>query len=411
MRHGQLSDYFKGIGVKQLSAVDAEPNRSNQHEIGTTKEMRRHFLGECHKFKFSVTFIWLGDNNDMIILEDWATHYDSRINKPDRSPEWRLYYPSNQVTKFMKAGDTLFLAKAQSGQLLFIVTSSGSISESQLCWLFGFAPKNKTFLTKKIDDNFHELNFTSRLILEQLGVRIGIEEDSRLESIFEQYGPDFPKTKTLAEIARKLIGIEVNVTNDPDFALISWIEFEEEIFRYFEHKFVSERLEQGFICENEVDVDGFIKFSLSVNNRRKSRMGYALENHTAFVLDSFGIKYQREVTTEQKKKPDFLFPSKELYNQLPFGHELLIMLATKSTCKDRWRQVINEADKIPKKHLLTLEPRISGTQTCEMKSENIQLIVPSQIRDSYTDEQKEWIWTVKDFMDYVSQNQKSLMLD
>ncbi len=36
MRRGQLRDCFKGAGVKRLSAVDANPERSNQHEIGTT---------------------------------------------------------------------------------------------------------------------------------------------------------------------------------------------------------------------------------------------------------------------------------------------------------------------------------------------------------------------------------------
>ena len=35
MQRGQLSDYFEGVGVKRLSAVDAEPKTSNQHEVGT----------------------------------------------------------------------------------------------------------------------------------------------------------------------------------------------------------------------------------------------------------------------------------------------------------------------------------------------------------------------------------------
>ena len=42
------------------------------------------------------------------------------------------------------------------------------------------------------------------------------------------------------------------------------------------------------------------------------------------------------------------------------------MLAVKSTCKDRWRQILAEADRLPVKHLLTLEPGISVAQTDEM---------------------------------------------
>ena len=42
---------------------------------------------------------------------------------------------------------------------------------------------------------------------------------------------------------------------------------------------VAERLKQGFVSEDGVDVDDFIRFSLSVQNRRKSRAGHAFENH------------------------------------------------------------------------------------------------------------------------------------
>ena len=39
----------------------------------------------------------------------------------------------------------------------------------------------------------------------------------------------------------------------------------------------------------------------------------------------------------------------------------------KSTCKDRWRQVLSEADRIPNKHLFTLEAAISENQTSKCK--------------------------------------------
>lgn len=42
---------------------------------------------------------------------------------------------------------------------------------------------------------------------------------------------------------------------------------------------VDKRLREGFINNDETDVDGFIKFSLQIQNRRKSRAGLALENH------------------------------------------------------------------------------------------------------------------------------------
>ncbi len=38
------------------------------------------------------------------------------------------------------------------------------------------------------------------------------------------------------------------------------------------------------------------------------------------------------------------------------------MLATKARCKDRWCQILNEADRIERKHLLTLRQGVSESQ-------------------------------------------------
>ena len=74
------------------------------------------------------------------------------------------------------------------------------------------------------------------------------------------------------------------------------------------------------------------------------------------------------------------------------------MLGAKSTCKERWRQVLSEASKIPEKHLLTLEPGISERQTDQMISSRLQLLVPQPIQDTYTDNQQAWLLTLDDFI-------------
>ncbi|MEL7398464.1 MAG: type II restriction endonuclease, partial [Pseudomonadota bacterium] len=66
-----------------------------------------------------------------------------------------------------------------------------------------------------------------------------------------------------------------------------------------------------FTSADGTDVDGFISFSLSVQNRRKSRMGHSLENHMAAVLRAHDIRHVRGAITEHKHKPDFLFPDLE----------------------------------------------------------------------------------------------------
>ena len=77
------------------------------------------------------------------------------------------------------------------------------------------------------------------------------------------------------------------------------------------------------------------------------------------------------------------------------------MLGAKSTCKDRWRQVLPEAAKIPHKHLFTLEPGISEDQTDQMRVVSLQLVVPKPVSESYSQSQKEWLWDLSNFIDHV----------
>ena len=82
------------------------------------------------------------------------------------------------------------------------------------------------------------------------------------------------------------------------------------------------------------------------------------------------------------------------------------MLGAKSTCKDRWRQVLAEADRIERKHLLTLEAAISTFQTDEMADKNLQLVIPLSIHKTYTEKQQAWLFSVADFLHEVRRNQR-----
>ena len=398
MRRGQLRDYFAGVGAKCLSAVDAEPRRSNQHEIGTTREMRRQFLGEA-KHRFQAVYVWLGREQDGFSVQGTATHYDAREMKAHRSPEWRLYYTSNPVTEAMQEGDTLFLAQTNDRLLYFIIAPEGSTSERQLCWLFGLHPTGRAFVSREVTDEEPELDFAARFILDEIGIEFEEPDADRLDTIIERFGSEFPKTAEFSNLARLTLP-EVRAEDDPDMALVTWLSHEEALFRRLERRIVSTRLEEGFFDESgTTDVDGFIRFSLSVQNRRKSRMGLSLEHHLEAIFRAYEIAFVRGVVTENNQRPDFLFPSEEAYRNAPeTGHARLTMLGAKSTCKDRWRQVLAEAAKIPRKHLLTLEPGISEPQTIQMENTGLQLVVPQSIQESYTDRQRVWLWNLGEFI-------------
>ena len=87
---------------------------------------------------------------------------------------------------------------------------------------------------------------------------------------------------------------------------------------------------------------------------------------------------------------------------------MLTMLAAKSSCKDRWSQVLPEAERIKQKHLLTLEPAIAESTTDTMRASSLQLIVPTEIQQTYKKPQQEWLWNVGDFLELVKDRQRSI---
>ena len=408
MGRGQLRDYFSGVGVKRLSAVDAEPGSSNQHEIGTTREMRHQFLGEVRRQEFDATYIWLGEEQGGFTVEKTATHYDAREQQTHRGPEWRLCYPSNPVTEAMREGDTLFLAITNERHLYFIVTPQGSTGERQLSWLFDLQPKGEKWSSREPVEDKPVSGFAVRFILDEIGIEYEQPEADRLDTIIARFGTEFPKTVEFSRLARDTLP-EVKFEKDPDTALVAWLSHEEALFRRLERRIVAKRIDQGF-QENSgaTDVDGFIRFSLSVHNRRKARMGRSLENHLEAVFQAHEIAYVRGAVTENNHRPDFLFPSAEAYRTAPeSGDTGLTMLGAKSSCKERWRQVLAEASKIPRKHLLTLGPGISEPQTEQMANSALQLVVPQSIHATYSDSQRAWLWNISDFLRDVQSRARS----
>lgn len=83
------------------------------------------------------------------------------------------------------------------------------------------------------------------------------------------------------------------------------------------------------------------------------------------------------------------------------------MLGSKSTLKDRWRQVLAEADRIEQKHLLTLEPAISEPQTSEMRAKNLQLVVPKSLHATFRPAQQGWLMSLDAFIDFVEDRQNA----
>ncbi len=408
MKKGYLSEYFVGVAAKRLSAVEADETRSNQHEYNATKTMLMFIGRPAEPTRIPARFLYLADEESEPIVEDaFLTLYDSRKDQPKRSAEYRFYFPTTSVSQKASEGDLLVIAQQRNGDLLVLICDNDSSMSRQIEWLFGFTDlAHQGFSVKsELETEQDRLEFASRLILENIGVVVEISADAYLDTMLKKFSGKLPTTREFSAFARSTLK-DLNPVDEQDLALMAWMEREEALFRTFERHLIADRLSIGFgNGVNGVDVDGFLSFSLSVQNRRKSRVGLALENHLELLFNESGIQFSRTAVTENKAKPDFIFPNAVAYHDAAFDTLRLTMLGVKSTCKDRWRQVLAEADRIDHKHLLTLEASISKHQTDEMRAKNLQLVLPRGLHETYTPEQQAWLMDISSFMAMLRERQ------
>ena len=395
MKRGYLSEYFEGVALKRLTAVEADETRSNQHEYNATKAMLDFMGRPRERTRLPTRFIYLSDEEDPIIEDAFLTLYDSRLNQAHRAPEHRFYFPTTKVS--LKAGinDLLVMAKRRNGEMLVVVAENGSSALRQIEWLFGYEDDLYPRFSARagLEEEKDKIGLAATFILESIGIEVEPTQEDYLEEMLTKFKHAFPTTKIFSEYARSTLpGIDPR--DDADMALVAWLEREEMLFRTLERHLISERLDQGFSADK---VEEFIAFSLSVQNRRKSRVGYSIENHLEIIFTSLGIRYKRNAVTENRAKPDFIFPSQEAYHDPGFATSLLTMLAVKSTSKDRWRQALAEADRLEEKHLLTFEAPITVNQTDEMRARNLQLVVPRPLHYAFTQDQQAWLFDIQAF--------------
>lgn len=188
------------------------------------------------------------------------------------------------------------------------------------------------------------------------------------------------------------------IVSNPDKLLLDWTEEEFRVFRAIENYRYGEEVKKGFSS-----VDDFIALANKVLNRRKSRAGKSLEHHLAAIFDGNQIRYTAQAITEGNKRPDFIFPSEEDYHNVQFSIEKLCSLAAKTTCKDRWRQILNEGDRFKDRHkyLCTMQQGISSAQMDEMEAEKVILVVPKPYISSYPQDKQSRIWTISHFVGFV----------
>ena len=340
MQKNVLSEYFKGAALKYASRVETDPKSSNQHELNGVAPLKA-ILGTAKREFSRVRFISFDEDDSVLVAQGSATWYDARENNPART-EYRLYYSDNEVMSNVQAGDLLVVALLENDDLLIASAPSGSVAARELALLF--APPGSeigerfTVRTAESMSNVH-LSFVTRSILDLLEIDAFEKlEGLYLEDMLTRFEGVFPGTRAFSEYATSTLA---EIPEDPDEALPLLMEREEALFRLYEKTEAERRLANGFNS-----VEEFVEYAKSLMNRRYSRAGHAFENHLARLFSREGLHFSRGPTTELHKRPDFVFPSIEAYRTLPDGDvgKFVTVLGAKTSCKDRWRQILNEAE-------------------------------------------------------------------
>ena len=227
-------------------------------------------------------------------------------------------------------------------------------------------------------------------------------ENKAIDEFISSLNVEFPTSDIMSSAARMIsysaLGNKASAIINPDKALIDWTDEEYKLFRALEQARYGRLIQDGFTT-----VDDFVSLANRVLNRRKSRAGKSLEHHLAAIFDENQVSYVAQAITEGNKRPDFVFPSEQAYHDFAFPTDKLTTLAAKTTCKDRWRQILNEADRLRdgRKYLCTLQQGISAAQMDEMDAERVILVVPRAYIGTFPKDRQNRIWTIGKFVTYV----------
>lgn len=350
-----------------------------------------------HKNSWNLFFDTPGEkekNKDKFVTINWQGDFETTSRFIYYGAGTRNEY---RLTRFGK--NFPFLHDENIGDLLVIVKKHEAYYEAFVL-----------STDEDIDDFFAALNLSSTDTNGIIPKQFEQTAEDKLLNCFvlflKSLAVEFPTTINLATNARSCYIGAYGITKEliqsnPDRELLKWVDSEFQLFKAIENDRYLKRIQVPF-----QNVEELIITANTILNRRKSRAGKSLEHHLSEIFNVSNLLYSAQAITEDNKKPDFLFPASDAYHNINFNAKKLIVLASKTTCKDRWRQILNEADRIKTKHLFTLQQGISKNQLEEMYNHNVCLVVPRQYLSSFPSEFRDKILTLNTFIEFVKSTQQ-----
>lgn len=199
--------------------------------------------------------------------------------------------------------------------------------------------------------------------------------------IFEKFKQAMPSNEQLCERAVT----EVLSGKGADFVKANFSELMEMVNRHVYGDYLKaqsqvgspllrERFEHGTSHLFE-DLD---EFFMSIFQSRKSRAGGAFEFMIRTMFKHLGYPFSEQINIDGAT-PDFVLPSEERFRRQPLD---CIIFTAKRTLRERWRQVVTEANKGYAFFLATIDEKVSKNQIEQMAKHKVFLVVPRSIKQT-----------------------------
>lgn len=333
---------------------------------------REYYKGEFHEEDIEIEW------QDEFITQSSIKYYGQKTRDEYRLTRFGRDFDYHER---ISTGDVLVISRIVHGSFKAFILKTEDEIESFLN-AFGLSPVD-----------------SGSVIEASQQVKITNEEDEYAD-FFKTLNGVFPSTETMSKVSReielKINNHESEILTNPDKKILDWTASEYRLFRHIEKNLHLNQVISGFS-----DLEDFVTLANTILNRRKSRAGKSLEHHLSFIFSKNLLTFCEQKITEGNSRPDFIFPSIDAYHDSKYHRQEIFVLAAKTTCKDRWRQILSETKNLDIHYLFTLQQGITTNQLDEMLDSGVQLVVPKQHLYTFSEAYRGKILTLKSFINEV----------
>ncbi|XKH01819.1 hypothetical protein LG325_03325 [Marinobacter nauticus] len=200
-------------------------------------------------------------------------------------------------------------------------------------------------------------------------------------SLFEKVKSGIPTNDQLG----KMVADEILTERSPEEVKDNFSFYVNEIHDRIYRRYLEAEYAAGqAVIDELIERDGTVDFNeikdmmKSLGQSRISRAGKAFEAIFTGLFYKLSYPYSDQVNIDGAK-PDFVMPSEEYFRQNPLDS---IIFTAKRTLRERWRQVVTEANKGYGFFLATFDDKISANQIDQAARHKIFIVVTDTMKNA-----------------------------